>query len=288
MDSQINYSSEQTASAAFDRQSLIFDELYSTNSIIHYKRERVRGHLLKYLEPGCNILELNSGTGDDAIFLAQNGHKVHATDISAGMQSKLEEKIIRQKFNGAVSTEICSFTALNSLKKKGPYDAIFSNFAGLNCTGKLDIVFNSFDTLLKPGGIVVLVMLPRFCLWETLLFLKGKFKTAGRRFFSSKGRQANIEGISITCWYYSPRKIIRLLKDKYKLISIEGLCTIVPPSYMEAFPEKYPGLFSYLCKTENRVKSKWPWKYLGDYYIISFQKASSPPEFNKNLNVHKV
>ncbi len=288
MDSQINYSSEQTASAAFDRQSLIFDELYSANSIIQYKRERVRIHLFKYLEPGSNILELNSGTGDDAIFLAQNGHKVHATDISAGMQSKLEEKINRQKLDGTITNEICSFTALNSLEKKGPYDVIFSNFAGLNCTGKLDVVLNSFDSLLKPGGIVVLVMLPRFCLWETFLILKGKFKTAGRRFFSSKGRQANIEGISITCWYYSPRKIIRLLKDKFKLISIEGLCTIVPPSYVETFPEKYPGLFSYLCKTENRVKSKWPWKYMGDYYIISFRKPLSPPMLNKILNVHNV
>ena len=288
MDSQVNYSIEQTASAAFDRQSLIFDELYSTNSIIHYKRERVRAHLLKYLGSGSNILELNSGTGEDAIFLAQNGHIVHATDISAGMQSKLKDKITRQKLNGAVTNEICSFTELNSLEKKGPYDAIFSNFAGLNCTGNLDVVLASFDALLKPGGIVVLVMLPRFCLWETLLILRGKFKTAVRRFFSSEGRQANIEGISITCWYYSPRMIIRLLKDKFKLIAIEGLCTVVPPSYIEAFPKKYPGLFSYLCKKENRVKSKWPWKYIGDYYIISFRKPSSPSVLNKTLSVHKV
>lgn len=288
MDSQINYSSEKTTSAAFDRQSLIFDELYSTNSIIQYKRERVRSHLMKLLKPGSNILELNSGTGDDAIFLAQNGHNVHATDISAGMQIKLIEKITRLKLNGIITNEICSYTTLNSLENKGPYDVIFSNFAGLNCTGKLDVVLDSFDVLLKPRGLAVLVMLPRFCLWETLLVLKGKFKTAGRRFFSSKGRQANIEGISITCWYYSPRIINRILKDKFKLVGMEGLCTIVPPSYIEAFPERYPGLFSYLCKTENRVKSKWPWKYIGDYYIISFRKSSPPPALNRTLSVHKV
>ncbi len=288
MDSQINHSSEQIVSAAFDRQSLLFDELYSVNTIIRYKRKRVRNHLMKYLNPDSNILELNSGTGEDAIFFAQNGHRVHATDISAGMQSKLVEKIARQRLNGVVTNEVCSFTALNSLENKGPYDAIFSNFAGLNCTGKLKDVLDSFDFLLKPGGLVVLVMLPRFCLWETLLVLKGKFRTAGRRFFSSKGRKANIEGISITCWYYSPRSIIRTLKNKFKLIGIEGLCTIVPPSYIEKFPERYPGLFSYLCKMENRVKSKWPWKYIGDYYIISFRKSSSPWVLSKTLSVHKV
>jgi ubiquinone/menaquinone biosynthesis C-methylase UbiE len=274
MDNQINYYNEQLISAAFNSQSLVFDELYSTNSIIQYKRERVRNHLVKCLKPGSDILELNAGTGDDSIFLAQKGYNVHATDISAGMQEKLIEKLARQKVKGRVTNEICSFTALNTLRNKGPYDAIFSNFAGLNCTGNLDKVLAGFDTLLKPEGIVVLVILPCFCFWESLLLLKGKFKTATRRLFSSKGRKANIEGVSITCWYYSPGFIIRNLKDKFKLTGIEGLCTIVPPSYIEAFPENYPKLYSYLCKTENRLKSKWPWKYIGDYYIISFRKKN--------------
>ena len=272
MDNQINYYNEQLVSDAFNGQSLVFDELYSTNSIIQYKRERVRDHLIKYLKPGSHILELNAGTGDDAIFLAQKGYHVHATDISSGMQKKLVEKLIRKEVNGNVTNEICSFTALNTLKNKGPYDAIFSNFAGLNCTGDLKLVLASFDTLLKPEGIVVLVILPGFCLWESLLLLKGKFKTATRRLFNSNGRRANVEGVSITCWYYSPDFVIRRLKDKFNLIGIEGLCTIVPPSYMEKFPEKHPGLYSYLCKAENRYKSKWPWKYIGDYYIISFRK----------------
>ncbi len=135
MDNQINYN-EQLVSAAFNDQSLVFDELYSTNSIIQYKRERVRDHLIKYLKPGSSILELNAGTGDDAIFLALKGHHVHATDISSGMQKKLIEKLARQEVNGKVTNEICSFTALNTLRNKGPFDVIFSNFAGLNCTGR--------------------------------------------------------------------------------------------------------------------------------------------------------
>jgi ubiquinone/menaquinone biosynthesis C-methylase UbiE len=272
MDNQINYFNEELVSAAFDSQSLVFDELYSANTIIQYKRDRVRDYLIKYLKPGSDILELNSGTGEDAIYLAQKGHNVHATDISAGMQKMLIQKLNRQETDGRVSNEICSFTALNTLKNKGPYDVIFSNFAGLNCTGNLDDVLSGFDELLKPEGIIVLVMLPGFCLWESLLLLKGKFRTATRRFFSSKGRKANIEGISITCWYYSPGFVIRNLKDKFNLTGIEGLCTLVPPSYMEGFAEKHPGLYSFLCKKENRFKSKWPWKYIGDYYIISFRK----------------
>src|SRR4051812_35684113 len=83
---------EQQAAAAFTKQSVGFDKLYGSNIIVQYKRDRVRGHVEQYLRPASTILELNSGTGDDAIWFAQLGHSVHATDISAGMQSILEKK----------------------------------------------------------------------------------------------------------------------------------------------------------------------------------------------------
>jgi len=268
----INQSNEQRAAFAFTQQSIVFDTLYAGNSIVHYKRKRVRDHLLQHLLPQSRILELNAGTGDDAIFFAQLGHFVHATDIAIGMQQKLKDKVAAQQLTMQVSNELCSFTELGRLKDKGPYDAIFSNFAGLNCTGELETVLDSFDALLKPGGTVVLVMLPPFCFWETALLLKGKFKTATRRFFSGAGRKAKIDGAAFTCWYYAPHDITSRLKGKFDLLAIEGLCTIVPPSYIENFPEKYPGVFSWLCKMEDRLKNKWPWKYTGDYFIISLKK----------------
>jgi ubiquinone/menaquinone biosynthesis C-methylase UbiE len=272
MDMPTNFENEQKVAAAFNAQSVIFDEQYSGNRIIQYKRSRVRDQLKKYLQPASRILELNAGTGEDAIFLAQQGHHVHATDLSAGMQFKLSEKLAGRQFRGSVSQELCSFTALSAIKNKGPYDCIFSNFAGLNCTGQLDLVLSAFDSLLKPGGIIVLVILPKFCLWEALMVFKGKFRTATRRFFSSKGRKAKIDGASFTCWYYSPGFVKRMLGIKFKLLNIEGLCSLVPPSYIENFPDRYPDIYSYLCRAENRLKSRWPWKYLGDYYIISFRK----------------
>ena len=63
---QVSHSNEQQAAFAFSRQSAIFDEIYAGNSIVHYKRKRVRDHLLQCVQPGSDILELNAGTGDDA------------------------------------------------------------------------------------------------------------------------------------------------------------------------------------------------------------------------------
>ena len=263
---------EQQAAAAFNKQSALFDEIYSANTIVQYKRKRVRDHVEKFIKPGSRILELNAGTGEDAIYFAQQGHDVHATDISQGMQQKLSEKILSASLTGKVSTELCSFTQLEKLKNKGPYDLIFSNFAGLNCTNELGKVLGSFSTLLNPEGIITLVLLPRFCLWETLLFLKGKFKTAFRRFFSGEGRKAHVEGEYFRCWYYNPSFVKKHLKKEFDILALEGLCTLVPPSYIENFAEKYPNTFNALKLREDNWRTKWPWRSIGDYYIISFRK----------------
>lgn len=269
-----NYINELKTAEAFSKQSYVFDKEYSGNTIIQYKRKRVREHVLSLLPPHSSILELNCGTGEDALFFAQNDHVVHATDISEGMMERLKEKLANSPFRENITTEVCSFNHLEALRNKGPFDAIFSNFGGLNCTSELDKVLSSFHALVKPGGLVTLVIIPPFCLWESLLFFKGQFKTAARRFFSSKGRKAHIEGIYFKCWYYSPDFVVNCLKLHFELQKLEGLCTLVPPSYMEGFAEKHPKLYNYLLQKEERLKGRWPWRKVGDYFIVSLRKKS--------------
>jgi ubiquinone/menaquinone biosynthesis C-methylase UbiE len=83
---------EKAAEKAFSKQSAIFDEIYSANIIIQYKRQRVRDHLEHFLKPHSKILELNAGTGEDAVWFAQHNHAVHATDISKGCRKNSLKK----------------------------------------------------------------------------------------------------------------------------------------------------------------------------------------------------
>jgi ubiquinone/menaquinone biosynthesis C-methylase UbiE len=265
-------SNEMQAAKAFSKQAESFDEIYGGDTIIQYKRARVRKHVQTFLMPGSNILELNAGTGEDAVFFAGEAHTVHATDISPGMLDKLKEKVNKKELADRITYELCSYTSLENLTEKGPYDYIFSNFAGLNCTDQLAKVLASLPVLIKQGGVITLVLLPEFCLWEFLLLFKGKWKTAFRRFAGKKGARSHIEGEYFNCWYYNPSYIISNLKEDFALLQLEGLCTLVPPSYLMHFAEKHPRIFRFLCRMENRWKSYWPWKSIGDYYIVSLRR----------------
>lgn len=263
---------ETLTAKAFSRQSLVFDELYAENTIVAYKRERVRDHLKALLKPGSHILELNCGTGQDALFLAKNGHRVHATDISSGMLDQLMRKISNTESAASISTECCSFTNLNQLKQKGQYDHVFSNFGGLNCTDELDAVLHSLGPVVKSGGTVTLVVISSFCIWETLLLARGKWKTATRRWFAKNGAKAHVEGTLFKCWYYSPSYVIKHMEPHFEPLAVEGLCIAVPPSYLEGFAEKHSRLYRFLLAVERRIKNYSPWKRWGDYYIISLKK----------------
>ncbi|MVM30918.1 methyltransferase domain-containing protein [Spirosoma sp. HMF4905] len=264
----------KAAQSAFTKQSAVFDQTYASNSIVSYKREKIRSHVEKYVKTGSTILELNAGTGQDAVYFAQKGYSVHATDISEGMLSQLQKKVDRLELADLISHEQISFLDLEKLTNKGPFEAIFSNFGGLNCTQSLDKVISTFAPLLKPNGYVTLVIMPPFCLWEFLHVVRGHFKVAFRRLFAKKGAKAHIDGVHFLCWYYPPSYVIKQLKKEFDLVSLEGVCTIVPPSYMEGFPDKYPGLWQFLKRAEAKFSTKFPFNRIGDYYAITLQKKS--------------
>jgi len=261
---------QQKVNAAFSKQSAVFDDLENGNLIIQWMRSRIRQHVLSLWKPGEHILELNAGTGLDAIFFAQQGLYVHATDNAEGMISQLQNKVTELKLKDKITIERCSFLELDKLQQSG-FDHIFSNFGGLNCTDKLADVITSFDNLLKPGATATLVIMPPVCPWELSLALKGNFKVAFRR-LKKDGAPSNVEGISFNSYYYSPSKVERMFGRKYRTLAIEGLCSVVPPPYLEKFPERYSGVFKGLTLLESSIADAWPFRAWADHFIITMQK----------------
>lgn len=255
---------------AFSRQSAGFDSEERINPVHQWMRARVRNHVSAMLKPGSRILELNAGTGLDAAYFAGQGHFVHATDISDGMIAQLNQKIAGGVKN--ILAEKKSYADLSGLPEYS-FDCIFSNFGGLNCTPHIDAVISQFERLLKPGGVAILVVMPRISPWEILSVLKGNFRQAARR-FRKNGTPAQIEGQSFTTWYYSPSRLISYFGDRFMLSGLHGLGSFVPPPSKAAFPGRYPRLFSLLCKIEERTAHRRPFNRMADHYILTMKRKT--------------
>jgi len=257
---------QESVSAAFSRQSVVFDDLDKANPIINWMRDKVRMHALSYWKPGDHVLELNAGTGLDALFFCEQGMYVHATDNAEGMVAE-----IKKKANDRITAERCSFLELDKLQEQ-KFDHIFSNFGGLNCTDRLDEVIKSFSDLLKPEGTATLVIMPPVCPWEIAAAIKGNFKLAFRR-LKRGGTPSNVEGVSFTSYYYAPKSVIKMFGKEYKTLAVEGLGSLVPPPYKEKFPAKFPRTFKTLTLVEDSLANAWPFYAWADHFIITMQKV---------------
>ena len=255
----------------FSKISFHYENLEYTSSLIPYLRRRIYKHLEKKLKPGAEILEINCGTGIDAVYLAKRGYRVLGTDIAQGMLSIAEEKVRREGLKARLIFQRLANADLDKLKPRR-FDHIFSNFGGLNCSPpeELKKILQTFPHLLKPQGKITLVIMPKICLWEMARIFKGN-KSAFRR-LKKGGTVARIEGEQVRTFYYSAREIKQLLQPDFDHFEVENLSFIGPTGNRIHFPEKYPRIFSFLMKWDV-ISGKIPFlQGMGDYFIISAQK----------------
>jgi ubiquinone/menaquinone biosynthesis C-methylase UbiE len=232
-------------------------------------RRKVYAHLTRLLPNGSRILELNAGTGVDALYLAQQGYSVHATDIARGMLHLLEKKVVANGLQRRITIQECSFTNLEQIIG-GPYDAIFSNLGGLNCIPDLTLVSRHLPVILNPGGIVTWVLMPPICLWELGLIFKGQFHTAFRR-LHRRGTRTHLEGLYFNTYYFSPNQVMAIFGNDFKVLSVEGLSVITPTAESRNLYQQHPHLYKLLCWFDDRLAPYSPWRGWGDFYIISLR-----------------
>lgn len=259
-------------SKGFSKIAHQYEQLDKTSSLVNWMRIKARNHLSKTLTLESSILEINCGSGIDAVHFAKKAQIVHATDISSGMIDYVKSKIISENLETRLSCQILTYTELNKLKGNR-YTHIFSNFGGLNCCSlkSLKQVFDSFNNILESNGIIVLVLMPKISIWEFMKIFKGN-KNAFRR-LKKNGVIANIKGEKILTYYHSSKKIKNLLEEaNFSNFEIENICFIGPNGNRPNFPENHPILFN-LLKKINTISNYFSFlKGCGDYYIISARK----------------
>lgn len=254
---------------AFSAQAPLFDEYEQRNAILQWMRKQIYSACDKYLKPGDSILDINAGTGIDAVHFAQQGHSVFAADIAEGMIAGIQKKIEALNLSQHIQTQRLSYTNLKLLQPN-KFHFVLSNFGGLNCVSNLQPIAEQLKQLLHPNGIVTLVIMPKFCLWEMLHFFKGNFSLAFRR-LRKNGSIAHVEGHYFLTYYHSVSTVIKSFGKKFKVLEIRGLASLVPPPYMETFPQKYPRIYKLLTIVDELIAPFPPFNRCADHYILTLQ-----------------
>lgn len=253
---------------AFSKQSVTYDQHDANNPILKEMRGQVYQHLAEFLKPQSHILELNAGTGIDALHLVKLGHRVHAIDIADGMIQQLEKKILLNNLSRLTCQQL-SYDALDKVTGRD-YDQAFSNFGGLNCIADLSLVTTKLPAILRPGAYVTWVIMPPVCLWELLWVFKGSFKKAFRR-FPEKGVKAHLEGEYFQTYYHSLPDIKRAFGGPFRFIRSEGLAALTPQPHRTDFPLRHPNLYRGLQKTDAVLRTRFPFNRWADHIIVTFQ-----------------
>ena len=235
-------------------------------------RNKVYVHLEHYLPAKARILELNAGTGIDAVELARRGYSIHATDIAGGMMQRLCDKVEKLGLHDRITIQECSFTALDKIQG-GPYDAVFSNLGGLNCIPDLRPVIGDLPRVLKPGGLVTWVLMSPVCLWELAEILRGHPRLAFRR-FARNGTRSHLEGLYFNVYYFTPQKVIDWFGKDYDPLAIEGLSVITPTVESKNFAKKHPRLYQTLTWLDDRFSKRSPWRGWGDFFILTMRRVA--------------
>ncbi len=234
------------------------------------------------------VLELNCGTGADAVWMAKQGWRVLATDVSPEMVAVTREKARQAGVGALVHTQVCSFAEIGNID--GTFDLVFSNFGGLNCIppAALKSLGEVLPGKLKPGGMFVAVVMSRFCWWETLYYLlKMNPKTAFRRLSRNPVNAHLDEKTTVPTWYYSPAEFRRFFcttdfqvrrrsqthRRTWKSVVQRPAGFWLPPSYLNPFFEKHPRLLRLLNFLEQHCAPAWL-APCADHFFISLEKSS--------------
>jgi SAM-dependent methyltransferase len=265
------------AQQPFDILAETYDKDFSHTLIGKLQREKVWSKLLPLLNSynrPLHILELNCGTGEDALQLASLGHHVIATDASAVMIEKAKQKTMSpNSINERLQFIQCSFEKIDGYNFNTKFDVVFSNFGGLNCIDAkaLQQLAASLSKYTHAESHLFFVVMGSFCAWETGYYLlRGKFKTAFRRW--RKQVEFRVNSKSMNIYYYTPASFKKLFRPAFNYINSFAIGLFIPPSYLEPFFVKHPALLKRMNMLENKFAKPAFMRRLSDHYCIVLKK----------------
>jgi SAM-dependent methyltransferase len=257
----------------FDPLASSYDTDFTHKPIARWLRGRIHARLNTLWHPPDHVLELGCGTGEDARHLAAQGIRVTATDASPAMLEHAREK---NQHTPLAEFHLLDLNYLPDNDFIGPYDGAFSNFGVLNCLEDWHPLAEWLAARIRPGGVVALSIMSRYCLWEigwNLLHLKPG--QAARRLHGQSSFQPDDAAEAITIHYPTARQMAKAFAPWFVRTGVQGIGLTLPNTESYDAIEKRPRLMHALMRLDNRLSSVETLARFADHYWIEFRRRKT-------------
>lgn len=239
----------------FDSIAPHYDQAWTNSPVGRIQRNAVWREVDPMVQPGDRILDLGCGTGEDALHLLAAGATVDAIDGSAGMVEAAGRR--------GVDARRLRIEQIGELS--GPYDLVLSNFGALNCVRDFADLRQPLARLIRPGGVLAVCVMNRFCLWESVYYgWHGQFRKAARRWSEETETSSGLR-----VFYPFARTIKAQLAPEFRSIRDCGIGVAVPPSYVQ----KACGLLPLLEACDARIGASTIGRTIADHRLLVFTKS---------------
>lgn len=245
-----------------------YDSQFTATTIGAMMRRAVWSRCAARFAAGSKVLEMNCGTGEDALWLARRGVQVLATDVSPAMLRVAQDKLAAMPGSPPVRFQRLAWEELESLGE-GSFDGMLSNFGGLNCVADLREAARLLAAKLRPGAVAILCIMGPVVPWEWAWFLaRGDRTRAFRRL-----RRDGTPWSGITIRYPSIAKTRQAFAPEFRLLRASAIGALVPPPYTEKLTGRFPRMVAALDRLERRFETLWPLPMLADHYLVEFERV---------------
>lgn len=262
--SQLDLAKESLGDCAFDAMADAYDATFTDTKLGRALREIVWSRAEIVFGISRRIIELGCGTGEDAVWLANRGVRVVATDPSSRMIQMAKQKTSMANCQELIEFRCVAMEDIGSFADGDLFDGVLSNFGAVNCVQDLQTLVADVAGLLAPGAPLLWVVMGRYAPWEWLWFLmRGQWRKAWRRLHPD-----GVKWRGMTISYPTPTQLQSLLRPYFTVTRLAPLGVALPPSYAAAWLDHSTFAATVLTRLERWSQRSSALASWSDHFIV--------------------